>query len=54
MRMSNIDLTKKGNPNVDHTLNLHHVTTNATSSQCEVKLYIFEDNEAVIKMIIKG
>ena len=30
------------------------MTTNATSSQCEAQLYIFEDNEAVIKMIIKG
>ena len=29
-------------------------TTNANSSQCEAQLYIFEDNEVVIKMIIKG
>ena len=31
-----------------------HVATNANSSQCEAQLYMFEDNEAVIKMIIKG
>ena len=30
------------------------MTTNATSSHCEAQLYIFEDNEAVIKIIIKG
>ena len=33
--------------------NVDHVTTNANSSQCESPLYIFEDNEAVIKVIIK-
>ena len=31
-----------------------YVTTNANSSQGESQLFIFEDNEAVIKMIIKG
>ena len=31
----------------------HHVPS-AHSSQCDSKLFIFEDNEAVIKMIIKG
>ena len=30
------------------------MTTNASSSHCEAQLYIFEDNGAVIKMIIKG
>ena len=30
------------------------VSTNTRSSQGEAQLYIFEDNEAVIKMIIKG
>ena len=33
---------------------MDHVTANAHSSQGESQLYIFEDNEAVIKMIIKG
>ena len=32
---------------------LDHVVTNASSSQSESQLYIVEDNEAVIKMIIK-
>ena len=30
------------------------MATNANSSQRRALLYIFEDNEAVIKMIIKG
>ena len=34
--------------------NVDHVPTNTHSSQGESQLYIFEDNEAVIKMIIKG
>ena len=33
---------------------MDHVPTNTRSSQGESQLYIFEDNEAVIKMIIKG
>ena len=33
---------------------MDHVVANASSCQCEAQLYIFEDNEAVIKMIIKG
>ena len=33
---------------------LDHVVTNESSSQGEAQLYIFEDSEAVIKMIIKG
>ena len=32
---------------------LRHAT-NASSSQCDAQLYIFEDNKVVIKMIIKG
>ena len=31
-----------------------YVTTNANSSQDESQLYIFQDNEAMIRMIIKG
>ena len=34
--------------------NVDYVPTNTHSSQGESLLYIFEDNEAVIKMIIKG
>ena len=33
---------------------MDYVVTSAKSPQFEVQLYIFEDNEAVIKMIIKG
>ena len=32
---------------------MDHVVTNANSSEGETQLYIFEDNEEVIKMIIK-
>ena len=53
-RNSDTKLKKKGNRDVDQLSDLDHVVTNASSSQCEVQLYIFEDNEAVIKMIIKS
>ena len=39
---------------VDQLSEVDHVPTNAHSSQDEFQLYIFEDNETVIKMIIKG
>ena len=45
---------QKGHGDVDHLSHVDCVPTNATSSQVESQLYIFEDNEAVIKMIIKG
>ena len=47
-------MKKKGIQNVEQLSNLDPVTTNATSSQCKAQSYIFEDNEAVIKMIING
>ena len=50
----NIRLKKEGDRNVDQLSNLYHVTTNAHYSQNKAQLYIFEDNEAVIKMITKG
>ena len=34
--------------------NVDHVSSNAKFSRFGAMLYIFEDNEAVIKMIIKG
>ena len=34
--------------------NVDHVTSNVQSARQEALLYVFEDNEAVIKMIIKG
>ena len=45
---------QKGNRDVDQLSHVGYVTTNANSSQGESQLYIFEDNEAVIKMMIKG
>ena len=51
MRMSNARL-RKGNQNFEQLSNLDHGTTTATSSQCEAQFYIFEDNEAVIKLIL--
>ena len=45
---------QKGNRDVDQLSPVDCVTTNANSSQDESQLHIFEDNEAVIKMIIKG
>ena len=35
-------------------INVDHVTSNAKLSDIGALLYIFEDNEAVIKMVIKG
>ena len=40
--------------NVDQMSKVDHVPSNAHSSQGESMLYIYEENEAVIKMIIKG
>ena len=45
---------QKGNWDVDQMSHVDHVTTHAHSSQGESQLYIFEDNEAGIKMIING
>ena len=45
--------TERSNRDVDQLSNVDHVLTNTHASQGESQLYIFEDNEAVIKMIIK-
>ena len=39
---------------VDQLSDVDHVPFNTQSSQGEFQLYIFEDNEVVIKMVIKG
>ena len=39
---------------VDQLSDVDHEPTNTHSFQIESRLYIFEDDEAVIKMIIKG
>ena len=44
---------QKGNRDVDQLSHVDFVTTYANSSQGESQLCIFEENEAVIKMIIK-
>ena len=45
---------KKGKREVEQLSNVDHVPTNTHSPQDESQLYIFEDNEAMIQMIIKG
>ena len=45
---------ERSNRDDDQVSNVDYVPTNTLSSQDESQLYIFEDNEAVIKMIIKG
>ena len=39
---------------IDDLDNVDFISSNAHSSRQEALLYVFEDNEAVIKMIIKG
>ena len=48
-----IRLKKEGDRNIDQLSNLDYVTTNDHYSPGKAQLYIFEDNEAVITMIIK-
>ena len=45
---------QKGNRDVELLSHVDHLPTNTHSSQGESQVYIFEDNGAVIKMIIKG
>ena len=44
----------KSQKNIDVMKNIDSVLSNVQSSRQEALLYVFEDNEAVIKMIIKG
>ena len=44
----------KSQKNIDVMENMDSVPSNVQSSRQEALLYVFEDNEAVIKMIIKG
>ena len=50
-RMKNQTPTKHINLDLK---NVHHVSSNARSSRFGAMLYVFEDNETMIKMIIKG
>ena len=45
---------KKSHGMIDDPDNVDFISSNVHSSRQEALLYIFEDNEAVIKMIIKG
>ena len=45
---------KKIHGKIDDPDNVDFISSNVNSSRREALLYIFEDNEAVIKMIIKG
>ena len=45
---------KKSHGMIDVVNNVDFISSNVNSSRKEVLLYVFEDNEAVIKMIIKG
>ena len=45
---------RHGNRHVDELSNMDNVVTSAKPCQFKAQLYIFEDTEAVIKMIIKG
>ena len=47
-------LNVKRRQTVEQLSDVDYVPTNTHFSQGESQLYIFEDNEAVIKMIIKG
>ena len=45
---------KKFHGKIDDLTNVDFISSNVNSSRQEALLYVFEDNEAVIKMIIKG
>ena len=52
---SQVQTQTKGKPReIEQLSNVDYGPTNTQSSQNESQLYIFEDNEAVVKMIIKG
>ena len=52
LQNSNTKFQKKGNRNVDQMSDLDHMVTNASSYKNKAQLCIFEDSDAVIKMII--
>ena len=55
-RPVNVDVTRnqKSRGKINVIENIDSVPSNVQSSRQEALLYVFEDNEAVIKMIIKG
>ena len=53
-RHVNVKRNQKSQGKINVIENMHSVPSNVQSSRQEALLYVFEDNEAVIKMIIKG
>ena len=55
-RLVNVDVkrSQKSQGKINVMENIDSVRSNVQSSRQEALLYVFEDNEAVIKMIIKG
>ena len=51
---SQLQMRKKSHGMIDELDNVDFISSNVHSSRQEALLYIFEDSEAVIKMIIKG
>ena len=49
-----IQKRKKAHGMINDLDNVDFISSNVNSSRQEALLYVFEDNEAVIKMIIKG
>ena len=54
MLHSSYNQSKKSKEDDLELYNVDYVSSNVKSSQSGAVLHIFEDNEAVIKMIIKG
>ena len=52
--MSGEDKHHKSQNKIDVMRDIDSVPSNVQSARQEVLLYVFEDNEAVIKMIMKG
>ena len=53
-RLVDTERTQKSQGKINVLKNIDCVPSNVQSSRQEALLYVFEDNEAVIKMIIKG
>ena len=54
VRLVDIERNQKSHGKINVMENIDSVPSNVQSSRQEALLYVFEDNEAVIKMILKG
>ena len=52
--MTDVDKREKSQSRIDVIRDIDLVPSNVQPAHHEALLYVFEDNEAVIKMIIKG